>query len=110
MAKKILDTVHSTVKGLHDAGIVDAATMRHFDELCVEPPREMTKTEIKKVRLSQKVSQPVFAKYLGVSPSTVQKWESGEKKPSKMALRFLHTVASHDLSVIPVNQNDTRHY
>lgn len=62
MGKKILSTVHSTVTGLQDAGIVDATTMRHFDELCVEPPREMSKTEIKKVRLSQKVSQPVFAK------------------------------------------------
>lgn len=105
MSKNILDTVHESIQGLHDAGIVDSTTMRKFDELCVEPPREMTKTEIKRVRISQKVSQPVFAEYLGVSPSTVKKWESGEKRPSRMALRFLHTVSEQGLSVIPV-RND----
>lgn len=102
MSKNILDTVHETVQGLHDAGIVDSTTMRNFDELCVEPPRIMTKTEIKKIRLSQSVSQPVFAKYLGVSESTIKKWESGEKKPSRMALRFLHTVSHKGLDVILV--------
>ncbi len=102
MSKNILDTVHETVQGLHDAGIVDSTTMRNFDKLCVEPPRIMTKTEIKKIRLSQSVSQPVFAKYLGVSESTIKKWESGEKKPSRMALRFLHTVSHQGLDVIPV--------
>ena len=64
MSKSILETVHESMQGLHDAGIVTPTTMRKFDELCVTPPNEMSKTEIKKIRLNQKVSQPVFAQYL----------------------------------------------
>lgn len=99
--RTILSTVHKSVKGLHQAGLVDTVTMRKFDELCVEPAAEMNKTDIKRIRLNEKVSQTVFAKYLNISPSTVQKWETGEKKPSGIALRFLHVVNKAGLKIIP---------
>lgn len=37
MDKSILETVHDSVKGLYDAGIVDATTMHEFDVLCLPP-------------------------------------------------------------------------
>ena len=86
--RTILGTVHRSVKGLHRAGLVDTVTMRKFDELCVESAEKLDSSAIKKIRLKEKVSQAVFAKYLNISPSTVQKWETGEKKPSGIALRF----------------------
>lgn len=49
----------------------------------------MTPNQIKKIRLPEKISQPVFASFLSVSPSTVKKWETGEKIPSGIALRLL---------------------
>lgn len=104
-SRTILNTVHESVKGLHDAGLVDAITMRTFDELCIEPAEEIDSKEIKKIRLKQRVSQAVFAKYLNISPSTVQKWETGEKKPSGIALRFLHVVDKSGLKVIPASKN-----
>ena len=39
-----------------------------------------------------KVSQAVFTAYLNTSPSTVQKWEIGEKKPSGSALKLLNLI------------------
>ena len=36
-----------------------------------------------------RVSQAVFAAYLNTSPSTVQKWERGEKKPNGPSLKLL---------------------
>jgi putative transcriptional regulator len=106
--KTILETVHTSVKGLHDSGLVDAVTMRKFDELCIEPAEKMDSKKIKQVRLKQKVSQTVFARYLNVSPSTIQKWETGEKKPSGIALRFLHVVDKSGLKVIPSGKNQDR--
>jgi DNA-binding transcriptional regulator YiaG len=40
MAKKpgrILISIHKTVVGLHKAGVIDEATMRQFDALCLAP-------------------------------------------------------------------------
>ncbi len=99
--KTILKTVHESVSGLHKAGLIDAITMRKFDELCIEPAKEIGSLEIKNIRLKEKVSQAVFAKYLNISPSTVQKWETGEMKPSGIALRFLHVVSKSGLKIIP---------
>jgi putative transcriptional regulator len=33
----ILGTVHKTAAGLHRAGLIDRATMREFDALCMAP-------------------------------------------------------------------------
>jgi putative transcriptional regulator len=46
------------------------------------------------------VSQPIFARYLNTSESTVQKWETGAKRPSGMALRLLQVVKKHGLTVL----------
>jgi putative transcriptional regulator len=57
-------------------------------------------TQIKRIRQSAHVSQPVFAKYLNTSESTVQKWEAGSKQPSGMALKLLSVVQKHGLEVL----------
>jgi len=97
MSSKILDTIHDSVNSLHQAGIVDSTTMRKFDKLCLEPIEPLPKTAIKRLRLREKVSQPIFAQYLNVSPSTVKKWETGDKQPGGAALRLLRVVDKHGL-------------
>lgn len=41
----------------------------------------MQPQEIKALREQLRLSQPVFARYLNTSVSTVQKWETGVKRP-----------------------------
>ncbi len=100
MSSKILKTVHETAQGLHDADEMDLITMREFDTLCLKPVKKMAPKQIKKLRLHEGVSQPVFAFYLNVSPSTVKKWESGEKMPSGVALRLLKVVEQNGLNIL----------
>ena len=100
MNSKILKAVHASAKTLHDARIMNTVTMREFDALCLEPVKKMTPNQIKKIRLREKISQPVFALFLNVSPSTVKKWETGEKVPSGIALRLLSVVDHKGLNVI----------
>jgi putative transcriptional regulator len=45
-------------------------------------------------------NQPIFARYLNTSPSTVQKWETGAKRPSGMALKLIAVVQKYGLEVI----------
>jgi putative transcriptional regulator len=100
MAKKILDTVHDTAKGLHKAGVMDAKTMREFDALCLTPVKNLSAVEIKRLRMRNKASQAVFAAYLNTSPSTVQKWEQGQKKPNGPSLKLLNLVKDKGLEAL----------
>jgi len=74
--------------------------MREFDESCLAVPTPIEPKQIKKLRQSQRVSQPVFARYLNTSESTIEKWETGAKKPSGMALKLLSLVQKHGLQIL----------
>jgi len=94
------EAIHTTIEAMYRAGTVDKATMQRFDESCLVAPETIAPAEIKKIREKQKVSQPVFARYLNTSESTVEKWESGAKRPSGMALKLLSIVRKHGLDVL----------
>ena len=100
MAEKILDTVHGTAKGLHKAGVMGTKTMREFDELCLTPVKNLSAAQIKRLRTRNKASQAVFAAYLNTSPSTVQKWEQGQKKPNGPSLKLLNLVLQKGLDAL----------
>jgi len=100
MAKKILDTVHDTAKGLHEAGVMDTKTMREFDALCLTPVKNLSAAQIKRLRTRNKASQAVFAAYLNTSRSTVQKWEQGQKKPNGPSLKLLNLVRQKGLDAL----------
>ena len=100
MAKKILDTVHDTAKGLHKAGVMDAKTMREFEALCLTPVKNLSAAQIKRLRTRNKASQAVFAAYLNTSLSTVQKWEQGQKKPNGPSLKLLNLVQQKGLEAL----------
>ena len=100
MAKSILKSVHETAKGLHKAGAMDEVTMREFDALCLPPVKNYTPTQIKRLRRRYKASQSVFAAYLNTSPSTIQKWEQGQKKPNGPSLKLLNIVDEKGLEAL----------
>src|SRR5260363_57356 len=77
----MLKVAHEMAKGLYDAGIMDATTMREFDALCLPPVKRLSSEQIKKIRLRIRLSKSVFAKYLNTTSSTVKKWEQGDKSP-----------------------------
>jgi putative transcriptional regulator len=94
------EAIHSAVAGMYRTGTIDKATMRHFDETCLAATKEFTPHQIKKLRESHHLSQPVFARYLNTSESTVEKWEAGAKRPSGAALKLLNVVQKHGLEVL----------
>ena len=74
--------------------------MRSLDVSCLLVPTTIEPRQIKDLRERHRVSQPVFARYLNTSESTVEKWETGAKKPSGMALKLLAVVQKHGLNVL----------
>jgi putative transcriptional regulator len=47
---------------------------------------------VKATRQLLRVSQTLFARFLGVSPKTVRSWEQGVNTPSPMACRFMDEI------------------
>ena len=56
--------------------------------------------QIKQIRGQNHVSQPVFARFLNTSESTIQKWETDVKQPSGMAFKLLSVVQKYGLKVL----------
>ena len=94
------EAIHSSASAMLKVGALDKATMRSFDESCLAAPESFEPAQIKRIRESQRVSQPIFARYLNTSESTVEKWETGVKKPSGMAVKLLTIVQKHGLSML----------
>ncbi len=86
------EALHSSAAMLHGVGALDKATMRDFDARHLVVPGEIDPAQIKQLREANHVSQPVFARYLNTSQSTVEKWETAAKRPSGMALKLLTVV------------------
>ena len=93
------EAIHSSASAMFRVGTIDKATMRSFDASCLVPP-VIKPRQIKQLRERHRVSQPVFARYLNTSESTVEKWESGAKRPSGMALKLLDIVEKHGLKML----------
>lgn len=94
------ESIHGSAEALHRTGVIDKATMRDFDERCLSVPPTFAPKDIQRLREANKVSQPVFARYLNTSESTVEKWETGAKRPSGMALKLLAIVEKHGLQML----------
>lgn len=94
------EAIHSSATALYKVGAIDKTTMRHFDESCLISPPVLNAAQIKRLRLRLRVSQPVFARYLNTSESTIEKWETGAKQPGGMALKLLSVVEKHGLEAL----------
>lgn len=94
------EAIHSAVEGMYRAGTIDKQTLKTFDDTCLSALTEMSPNEIKALREDHHVSQPVFARYLNTSESTIQKWETGAKRPSGPALKLLNIVRKHGLQAL----------
>ena len=44
----ILEAVHDTAKGLHQAGVMDQVTLREFDRLCLPPVEPLIRSKSSK--------------------------------------------------------------
>ena len=94
------EAIHSSASALLNVGAINKKIMRHFDDTCLMAIPDINPSQIKKIREKNHVSQPVFARYLNTSESTIQKWESGAKHPSGMGLKLLSMVKKHGLQIL----------
>ena len=92
MKNNIKQAVYETAKELHDVGLISKQRMEKYKHLSIPPIHELKPEDIKHLREKEKISQSILADCLNVSISAVRKWESGEKKPSGLALKLLNII------------------
>lgn len=100
MTSKIIESLRADMATLHEAGAIGKVTMRGFDAIAPPPVREFKASDIKKLRRTLKVSQPVLAHHLHTTASTIRKWEQGDTRPAGPALKLLNVIADKGLEAI----------
>ncbi len=93
----MMAAVHETALDLDDAGLLEKQTMKAFDDRCLTPVVSLSPEQIRDIRLSEKTSQAVFARYLNVTTGLISQWERGEKHPRGPSLKLLTLVARKGL-------------
>jgi putative transcriptional regulator len=98
--ERLSDTVYHMATALYDINAIDAVTMRDYDKLKIPEVKDYSAKEIKYIRLKQKVSQAVFAKFLNTTVHTIREWEQGKKHPRGTSLKLLNLVANKGLEIL----------
>ena len=91
--------VHSTALALHAVGVIKKTTMKGYDALCIKPI-DLDPSTIRRIREANDISQPVFAAYLNVSVSMIEKWVSGDSVPKGATCRLISVVEKHGIEVL----------
>ena len=92
MRDSIAKSITSTVKDLHRSGLIDETSLTNIQSLCVPEIKEYNSEAIVLLREKLKLSQAALASVFNISLSTVQKWESGQIKPSGAAQKLLDVL------------------
>ena len=98
----MLQEALETAAGLNAYGVMSKSDMAKIRVLCEEPP-EYSPDRVVSIRTTiAKMSQAVFASFLNVSVSTVQKWESpaADKHPSGAAAKLLQLVEAKGVEAL----------
>jgi putative transcriptional regulator len=92
MRNSIAKSITSTVRDLHRSGLVDDITLKNIEKLCIPEVQEYSPEKIVSLRKKFKLSQAALASVFNISPSTVQKWEQGNKKPTGASRKLLDII------------------
>jgi len=100
MRKSIIESITSTVKDLNKSGLVDDITMKNIEKLCLPKIKDYSPAKIISIRKQFKLSQAALASIFNISPSTVQKWEQGNKKPAGASRKLLDIMERKGLDAL----------
>lgn len=100
MRKSIAESITSTVNDLNRSGVVDDITLKNIQKLCLPEIKDYTPAKIISIRKRFKLSQAALASVFNISPSTVQKWEQGNKKPAGASRKLLDIMERKGLEAL----------
>jgi putative transcriptional regulator len=100
MRNSVADSITETVRDLNKSGLADDITMKNIENLCIPEIQEYTPEKIISIRKKFRLSQAALASIFNISPSTVQKWEQGNKKPAGASKKLLDIIERKGLNAL----------
>ncbi|WP_108647641.1 helix-turn-helix domain-containing protein [Polynucleobacter rarus] len=97
---RIIEEMQETFADLKKSGVINKKQMAEFDALKSLEVKAFQPKVIKQLRTKERLSQAVFAAVLNTSTSTIQKWETGEKKPSGPSLKLLSILKNKGIEAL----------
>ena len=99
-SKKLVAALRGDLATLAKADAISTVTLRQFDAHYPPPVQVFSANDIRRLRERLMLSQPVFARLLHTTPSTVRRWEQGNTRPAGPALKLLNVIADKELEVV----------
>jgi putative transcriptional regulator len=96
----VFEAVTETASEFERLGFIDKHRLKQIQALCIEEVPHYTADYIRALRAKLQLSQAVLANLLNISPSTVRKWEQGEKNPSGASLKLLWLLDRRGLQAV----------
>ncbi|WP_241576643.1 helix-turn-helix domain-containing protein [Rosenbergiella collisarenosi] len=99
-----INKIAAMAKRYHAHGAITDESMKKIDALAakkmVPKVRTLSANQIERVRLRANLSQAAMASIVGMSVSSITKWESGKSKPNAAAMRLLNIIEEKGVSAI----------
>lgn len=99
MRKSIADSITNTVRDLNKSDLVDDITIKNIEKICLPEIQNYSPEKIVSIRKRFKLSQAALASVFNISPSTVRKWENGDKKPAGASRKLLDIMERKGIDV-----------
>jgi len=100
MREFIAESIVMTVTDLSESGLIDEITMRNIKRLCLPEVKEYPPEKIAALRKRFRLSQSALARIFNISPSTVQKWERGNKKPTGASKKLFDIIERKGIEAV----------
>lgn len=68
--------------------------------ISITPARKYSGEEVRTIRMKNRLTQSVLAKYLCVSKKTIEAWESGKNTPNGPSSRLLELLERQAVSIV----------
>ena len=100
MRNTIAESIVNTVVDLNKSGVINEITMKNIQSLCLPEVKEYTPEKIVSIRKKLKLSQAALASVFNISPSTIRKWEQGNKRPTGASRKLLDIAERKGLQAL----------
>ena len=88
-----MNVYEGIMQGLQEAVEYNKGSLKaRSNTVSVKPVQRFEADSIKSIRNGLGMTQYVFASFMGVSPKTVEAWESGKNNPNGSASRILSMI------------------
>jgi putative transcriptional regulator len=90
---KIVSAFNEAIETMQDEGPFESLFTVNTYRVAFDL-NEYTPDDVKRARAIMRMSQALFAQFLGVNANTVRSWEQGLRPPSLIARRFMTEIES----------------